>query len=549
MAEVLSTSVDEICRQVLPPGSVLLAGEGRLSREVTWASTIRVRPPAFPKLAQGEMALLSSDWLDLIDPPLRLAQVLDGLAERGASAVAVLGVVSDDAVRKASDLGMPLVQLPDGANLYELEGAIARFISSQRTLLHQRSGEIYRRLMEASIQGKGMPGLLRVLALATGNAAALLDQRFRPRHLAAPPGMGLTLNDLGPALAEAGAAQMETLPQALDRPEPPVLDVPISLPDFQAIGCAVALQEQVAGYLLLAGRSGDMGPVARLALSQASSVFASEMAKEKAVVEAESRLKGDFLEELLEGDLEEDEEEMASRASYLGYDLSGANVAVVMDLEPGPRLASGPHEAPEALTRRLFQILPPGNAAMARGSELVLLLPFSEEKEKSDLIGKAEALRQQLSRGLGDVNVNAGVGRYHAGLRGLRRSYQEARRALVLGRELNPGSKTHFFGSLGVYPVLMPLAGTPEAEAFLEEALGFLLDYDHRNNSELVQTLEAYFSHQENLARTAEALHLHRNSLAYRLRRIQEVSNVSLDDAEARFRLQLALKLRRLHST
>lgn len=547
MAEVLSTSVDEICRQVLPPGAVLLAGEGRLSREVTWASTIRVRPPAFPKLAQGEMALLSSDWLDLIDPPLRLAQVLDGLAQRGASAVAVLGVVSAEAVQKASDLGMPLVQLPEGANLYELEGAIARFISSQRTLLHQRSGEIYRRLMEASIQGKGMPGLLRVLAQATGNAAALLDQRFRPRHLAAPPGMGLTLNDLGPALAEAGASQMETLPQALDRPEPPVLDVPISLPGFQAIGCAVALQEQVAGYLLLAGRSGEMGPVARLALSQASSVFASEMAKEKAVVEAESRLKGDFLEELLEADLE-DEEEMASRASYLGYDLSGANVAVVMDLEPGSRSASGPHEAPEALTRRLFQVLPPGSAAMARGGEVVLLLPFSEEKGKSDLIGRAEALRRQMSRGLGDANVTAGVGRYHAGLRGLRRSYQEALRALALGRELNPGSQTHFFGSLGVYPVLMPLAGTPEAEEFLEEALGSLLKYDHRNNSELVQTLESYFSHQENLARTAEALHLHRNSLAYRLRRIQEVSNVSLDDAESGFRLQLALKLRRLHS-
>ncbi len=548
MAQVLSTSVEEICRQVLPPGAVLLAAEGRLSREVTWASTIRVRPPAFPKLAQGEMALLSSDWLDLIDPPLGLAQVLAGLAQRGASAVGVLGVISADAVQKASDLGLPLVQLPEGTNLYELEGAVTRFISSQRTLLHQKGGEIYRRLMEASIQGKGMPGLLRVLAQATGNAAALLDQRFRPRHLAAPPGMGLTLSDLGDALAEAGAVKMETLPQALDRPEPPVLDVPISLPGFQAIGCAVALQEQVAGYLLLTGRSGEIGPVARLALSQASSVFASEMAKEKAVVEAESRLKGDFIEELLEGDLE-DEEEMASRASYLGYDLSKEYVTVVMDLEPESPSASRTQQAPDALIKRLFKILPTGNAAMARDRELVLLLPYSEEKGTSDVVGNAEALRRQLSKGLGDVNVTAGLGRHHPGLRGLRRSYQEARRALILGRDLNPGSQTHFFGSLGVYPVLMPLAGTVDAEVFIEEALGSLLKYDRQNHSELVQTLEAFFSHQENLARTAEALHLHRNSLAYRVRRIQEISNVSLDDAEARFRLQLALKLRRLHTT
>ncbi len=56
------------------------------------------------------------------------------------------------------------------------------------------------------------------------------------------------------------------------------------------------------------------------------------------------------------------------------------------------------------------------------------------------------------------------------------------------------------------------------------------------------------FANGTNLQATADALYLHRNSLAYRLRRIEEVCGIDLDDIEDRFRLQLALKGRRMLS-
>lgn len=542
--EILSTSVGELWRQVLPPGSDLLAGERGLSREVAWASTLRVRPPAFPKLGPGDMALLVSDWLELMDPPLSLAQALEGLAQRGAAAVAVVGQIPEDAIQRAEALGMPLLQLPEGTNPYELEGSIARFISHQRTMLHQRGAEIHHRLMEASIQGRGMPGLLQVLAQVTGKAAAFLDQRHRPSHLAAPPGMKVTLEGLTAALAEAGPSELQTSPQVTEGPEPSVLDLPIALAGFQAIGCTVALEAQVAGFLLLVGAAGQMGPLERLALAQASSVFTAEMARERAVAEAESRLKGDFLEELLEGELA-DEEEMVSRARYLGYDLSGPGVVVVLTVQAPRRSSPGMGEGSEALMGRLSEVLPKGIAAMARGRGVVLVMPLADAQERAEPAARAENLRVQVAQALGRAVV-AGVGRCYPGPSGLRRSYQEARRALALGVDMAPGGRTHFFGSLGIYPVLFPLRDTQEAEAFLEEALGPLTTYDQRHKSELLRTLDTYLSNQGDLGRTAGALHLHRNSLAYRLRRIQEVAGISLDNAEDCFRLQLALKLRRL---
>ncbi|MDP2936684.1 MAG: helix-turn-helix domain-containing protein [Dehalococcoidia bacterium] len=542
---MLSASAGDLWQQVLPPGTRLLAGERGLGREVTWASTLRVRPPAFPNLGLGEMALLAADWLEIIDPPLGLAQALDGLAQRGAAAVAVMGQIPENAIRRAELIGIPLFQLPDETNIYELEGSIGRHISRQRTILYQRSAEVHRRLMQSSIQGKGMPGLLLELSQGTARAAALLDQWGRVRDIASPPVMKLTAESLSAALDKTWAKGFQGASPVGEGTEPLVVDLPLLLADWQAIGCALALRGQAAGYLLLIGKVGQLGPMERLALGQATSVFAGEMAKERAVVEAESRLKGGFLEELLEGELS-DEEEMSTRASHLGYDISGASVVVVFGVEPGQKPKHESRDSGASTLRRILEAVPPGTPTLCREGDAVVLLPLAGGLEEENPTAKVETLRLKMAKKLEDFVVIAGIGRCYPGIRGLQRSYQEARRALALGKDMAPGGRTHYFGSLGIYPVLSPLWGTPEAGAFLEETLGRLLEYDRHNNAELAHTMEVYFSLLGNLGETAEALHLHRNSLSYRLRRIQEVAGISLSDAEACFRIQLALKLRRL---
>ncbi|MCB0130871.1 MAG: helix-turn-helix domain-containing protein, partial [Caldilineaceae bacterium] len=71
-----------------------------------------------------------------------------------------------------------------------------------------------------------------------------------------------------------------------------------------------------------------------------------------------------------------------------------------------------------------------------------------------------------------------------------------------------------------------------------------LIAHDEEHNSELVETLEGFFSCHGNLSQTATRLHIHRNTLTYRLERIANITQLDLNDADARFSLQLALKLR-----
>jgi PucR family transcriptional regulator, purine catabolism regulatory protein len=100
------------------------------------------------------------------------------------------------------------------------------------------------------------------------------------------------------------------------------------------------------------------------------------------------------------------------------------------------------------------------------------------------------------------------------------------------------------FAELGLYRLLLALRSTAELESFYEQALGALVEYDRKNDGELLKTLDAYFACLGSPTEAAERLHVHRNTLLYRLHRIQEIAGVDLSDAETRLALHLALRVR-----
>jgi DNA-binding PucR family transcriptional regulator len=90
------------------------------------------------------------------------------------------------------------------------------------------------------------------------------------------------------------------------------------------------------------------------------------------------------------------------------------------------------------------------------------------------------------------------------------------------------------------------LAGLEPAErliAFSEAHLGTLREYDRRHHADLVRTLDAYFSCGASLAATAAVLQTHRNTVLYRLRRIESLAQARLRDPQTALDLQVALRI------
>jgi len=140
---------------------------------------------------------------------------------------------------------------------------------------------------------------------------------------------------------------------------------------------------------------------------------------------------------------------------------------------------------------------------------------------------------------------SVGIGRLHYTVAEICRSFQEARQALSLGRFRQPENGITCYEDLGVLKLLSHIR-SEELDDFAQETLGVLMDYDNVNGTELLRTLEIYFQENEALPQAAERLFIHANTLRNRLKKIENVLGVRLNQADVRVRFYVACQALRV---
>lgn len=208
--------------------------------------------------------------------------------------------------------------------------------------------------------------------------------------------------------------------------------------------------------------------------------------------------------------------------------INGTQFAATLQTEAARRGISGP--------------------VVAHSNYAVLFHPVEEPKQTMRLKHKTEEIRQQLVARMQGADVCCGVGRPARGLDNLRQSFKEAEDAVNMCNELQTQARSTFFGNSSLYSLLLSLKNPSELEHFCKTWLADLMSYDDQQHSDLLETLKTYFANNGNTALTAKELKIHRNTLAYRLNRIAEITCLDLDDADVRLNLHLALKAREVLS-
>jgi DNA-binding PucR family transcriptional regulator len=127
------------------------------------------------------------------------------------------------------------------------------------------------------------------------------------------------------------------------------------------------------------------------------------------------------------------------------------------------------------------------------------------------------------------------------------RAYAEARRCLDALTALGGAGRSASPQDLGFLGLV--LAENPDTSAFIAGAIGPVLEYDERQDTELARTLEAYFASGGSPRRAAEHLHVHPNTVSRRLERITDLLGPRWQEPVQALEVQLALRLRRTRHT
>ncbi len=282
--------------------------------------------------------------------------------------------------------------------------------------------------------------------------------------------------------------------------------------------------------------------------------------------------KNTFISDLLHG-VVDDEETILRDAKLLGLDFAPPRAVILIDAAEYILAAAGDgeHGAADAQVRRRAQMvigsivnffhLPndticayigDGEVAVLKASNTQNLVRWVDSPEtgaqSSPSWANLTALRRAgdalVARLRSDTSASmtVGIGRYHPGVCGLARSYQDARAALSLGRRFHGQNGVHCLDSLGI----AAFVGVPDERTKIDLATYLLSPLDHE--PDLLETLNVFFAVDCSPSITASRVSIHRNTLSYRFDKITSLTGLDPRRFDDAIQIRLALLLRSLRA-
>ncbi|WAL98612.1 PucR family transcriptional regulator [Streptomyces sp. Je 1-369] len=545
-------------------GLRLLGGEDELDRTVRGVMTTDLRDPS-RYLAGGELVLTGLAWRrDASDtePFVRI------LASAGVAALAAgeaeLGDIPDDIVQACARHRLPLFAVNESVAFATITEHVVRQVSGERAGDLAAVVDRHRRLMTSGPAGGGPDVVLDLLGTDLDLRAWVLSPAGRV--IAGSGAAGNTLP--APLCARLAGEHLAAVRTGRRGPHRVTVDsvtyslFPIRTSGRGTAGASRDVRESVLSDWVLAveADAGDW-PEERLDLLQGvTQLIAVERDRRDAARTVRRRLAQEVLELVQTGAAPAEIaarlrvaapvllpglgtaphwQVVVARVEWEGGEIDGGSVAqsLLEEILVDPA-ASGPE--------------PSDRIAVAHtGDEAIALVPLpavSGEHEGPETGLLADALlasvHDPLSAGLdGDGRLTLGVSASVHSAEGLRGALEEARHARRVaaarpGRVCAAGHQ-----ELASHVLLLPFVPDDVRRAFTARLLDPLREYDKRHRAELIPTLEAFLDCDGSWTRCAARLHLHVNTLRYRVGRIEQLTGRDLSRLEDKLDFFLALRM------
>ncbi|MEU3288991.1 PucR family transcriptional regulator [Streptomyces longwoodensis] len=530
------------------------AGEDRLDVPVRWAHVSELADPV-PYMEGGELLLITALKLDAEDPEA-MRRYVRRLAGAGVVGLGfAVGVNYDEVpaalVDAAAEEGLPLLEVPRRTPFLAISKAVSAAIAADQYRAVTAGFAAQRELTRQALTA-GPEGLLAALAQQVDGWAALYD---------ASGAVVATAPEWAGRRAARLTAEVERL---RERPAP--ASSVVGGPGGTDADDRVELHSLGTGRrpraALAVGTAAAPGTAERYAVHSAIALLTLITERSRSLHAAEQRIGAAVLRMLLAG---EPDHARAVAGGLYGELLDAPFRMIVAEAAPGPAArahADGPAPArgaaaksAEAVGAPLDALAEALEAAAARSGEAVLVVPegerlvvlapdggaavtacadFAAALEAGRPAGGARGAREAGDDGELVVGLSAPAGPIAAAS-----AYKQAEQALSVARRRGRVCVEHEQLAAGS---VLPLLADDAVRAFADGLLRALYEHDATGRGDLVASLRAWLSRHGQWDAAAADLGVHRHTLRYRMRRVEEILGRSLDDPDVRMELWLALK-------
>jgi hypothetical protein len=453
----------------------------------------RAQPGSIALLTRNVSAAVSSDHFDMA---LRVARGnVTALVVRSADVASVASATA----AVAGHSGTAILVTPDATDLAELALAIGRELAGDAGVALLRAHTAVRAI-------EAHP--------ADGTVEALLDS------VSGALGEPVAMSDTGPH----GPASR-----------------------------AVVIDGRAESWITAGAQEGNAAMGVEIVLHAAAHSVATALGRARHAQELPAQSRQEALDDMMSA-TPMSRQRVALRVRGAGFPIDGWHVVVRLDIEYITDQRDGELRIYEDRVRIGASALREAQAAGGTwhkahaGESFVLIRTYSEDpgvgaaaEVATDMDGVLSRVRDRLPAAL----IRCGVGLPAAGASGLLASLAESKAASIVARN-SPGAGAVAFDTLGLRRALVDWYASDTAREAAASVLAPLSDMGGVRAERLIQTLHVYLDERGSLTRTAQQMGLHRNAVAYRIKRAFELLEVDRDNPDDLLLLQLACRAREL---
>jgi len=316
----------------------------------------------------------------------------------------------------------------------------------------------------------------------------------------------------------------------------------------------IVAKDNVYGHIFAWSINTPLGGYDLSVLEIASATIALDILKDISIREVENRYKSEFLEDLIS--LEEKRKEKAiDRATSFNLNKKDMCLSIVFKIRDKNESSKKVDISSDSLQQHISKIhdfieksikqLNLTGVVASKTKRVFVLLSYKKGENIEPSVKELKNHIDEIITKYENLEIKIGIGRPYEGLDNFINSYLDATKAISTGKMLSNETIINF-EELGIFKILSQDHLEDELNKFYDSTIKPLVDYDQKKSTELVKTLEAYFEHNGNLKKMSDSLFTHYNTILYRVQRINEITNMHLDNPNDRLNLEIALKIKQL---
>lgn len=308
----------------------------------------------------------------------------------------------------------------------------------------------------------------------------------------------------------------------------------------------IIVKEEVLGWFCVVNTiNNHLSQIESITCERAATIIALELIKEDEITDMEQSLKGDFLDSLM---LNNDNDFIKKSAKRYGFNFNKNHQIIVIDFS----LNTENEQHSKKIIKKYYQIInkeskkPFHNSISLVKRNMIIIIVEELDQNAEEKINNFNLRLKEVFNSI--YSFNRKRSSYKMALSSsfkeivdFKKSYFQTLNTLNMIEEKS--EKNYAFYDKLEIKKLLAKNDSEELKDFANKILKPLKEYEGSSKNDLLKTLKIYLQSNCSWTSSKEELHIHGNTLSYRLNRIKEILNIDFDDYNDRLKLQLAFEI------